>query len=62
MTIERCDYVYHGVSTSFFKERDRTACRNYFGVDTKSPLIGYVAMNYNHRKMLPLAMIAFRKV
>ena len=62
LTVERCDYVYHGVDTSYYKKRDRTACRKYFGLNAKSPFIGYLAMNYDYRKMLPLAMIAFSRV
>lgn len=58
---EKVDFLYHGIDTSLYKKRDRSECKRILGFPDK-PLIGYVSANIDLRKMLPMAMIVFKKV
>ena len=57
---EKVDYLYHGVDVSKYRPIDRALARDKIGLETKAPLVGYIAMNYDYRKMIPLAMKAFK--
>jgi len=59
---EKLDWIYHGVNTEIFKPMDKKKCRKHLGFDPKVPLVGYVGMNIDYRKMIPKAMIAFKEV
>ena len=58
----KCGYLYHGVDTSVYHKMDRKECKSYFGFNPDRPLVGYVGANLDYRKMLPVAMVVFKKV
>ncbi|MEM3656238.1 MAG: glycosyltransferase family 4 protein [Thermoprotei archaeon] len=58
---DKVDYVYHAVDHTIYRPMDKAECKKYFGFPLDKPLVGYVGMNYDYRKMIPLAMAAFKE-
>jgi len=58
----KIDYLYHGVDRDIYYPRDKAECKKEFGVESNDILLGYVAMNIDYRKMIPLAMLVFKKI
>ena len=58
--VDKVEYVYQGVDTTIYNPKDKNEMKKKYGFDPAKPLISYVAMNIDYRKMLPLALTVYR--